>query len=154
MTQITPNPEDEKTSNYYSGGTPSQNNPPQPFNSPYPPQQFNTQNQPVMPGYFVQAPVLVQAVPMKTNGSAVGSFITALITFMSMWFLWLIPLVGVIAAGLAVFFGHKALKDISVSNENGRGLAIAGLTLGYLSLIPSIFWCMAFLMAAANSATS
>lgn len=145
MTQITPNPEDEQTPNYYSGGTPYSNNPSQQFNSP---------NQQIMPGYFVQAPVLVQAVPMKTNGSAVGAFITALITFMSMWFLWLIPLVGVIASGLAVFFGHKALKEISVSNENGRGLAIAGLTLGYLSLIPSIFWCVAFLMAGVSSASS
>jgi predicted acyltransferase len=35
---------------------------------------------------------------------------------------------------LAVVFGHVALRQIPRNNEAGRGLAIAGLVLGYVGL--------------------
>lgn len=36
---------------------------------------------------------------------------------------------------LAIIFGHLSLRQIAVTGEQGRGLAIAGLLLGYLSIV-------------------
>ena len=35
---------------------------------------------------------------------------------------------------LGIIFGHIALSQIKRTNEQGRGMAIAGLVIGYLSL--------------------
>ena len=37
-------------------------------------------------------------------------------------------------APLGIIFGHIALSQIKRTGENGRGMAIAGLVIGYLSL--------------------
>jgi len=39
----------------------------------------------------------------------------------------------------AVICGHIALSQIKKTGENGRGLAIAGLILGYLGLVAGFF---------------
>lgn len=36
---------------------------------------------------------------------------------------------------LAIIFGHLSLKQIASTGEQGRGMAIAGLVLGYLSVL-------------------
>ncbi|MBD9698868.1 DUF4190 domain-containing protein [Flavimobilis sp. GY10621] len=36
---------------------------------------------------------------------------------------------------LGIVFGHVALKQIAETGERGRGLAVAGLVLGYLGLL-------------------
>ena len=41
---------------------------------------------------------------------------------------------GFLCSLLAVIFGHIALSQISRSGEGGRGLAIAGLVLGYIGV--------------------
>ncbi len=57
----------------------------------------------------------------------------------------------------AVICGHIALGQIKKSGENGRGLAIAGLVLGYLGLvgglIATIVWVSFFAIAASNGVT-
>lgn len=60
--------------------------------------------------------------PASTNGFAIAS-----LTLGILWLYW----VGSI---LAVIFGHVALKQIKRNGESGRGLAIAGLVLGYLGI--------------------
>ncbi|MDQ4213448.1 DUF4190 domain-containing protein [Microbacterium capsulatum] len=49
---------------------------------------------------------------------------------------------------LAVVFGHVALAQIRRTGEQGRGLAVAGLVLGYLSIaaavIGVIIWIVMF----------
>jgi Domain of unknown function (DUF4190) len=67
----------------------------------YPPQGY--------PQYAQQAPM-----PVGTNGLAIASLICAFI----------FPLVGVI-------LGHIALNQIKQTGQEGRGLAIAGLVIGY-----------------------
>jgi hypothetical protein len=67
----------------------------------YPPQSY--------PQYAQQAPM-----PVGTNGLAIASLICAFI----------FPLVGVI-------LGHIALNQIKQTGQEGRGLAIAGLVIGY-----------------------
>lgn len=54
----------------------------------------------------------------------------------------------------AVICGHIALSQIKRTGENGRGLAIAGLILGYLGLVGglilAIVWVSFFAIAASN----
>src|SRR5215213_147576 len=63
--------------------------------------------------------------PAKTtNGMAVASLVASVV-----WFAWLGSIFGVI-------FGHVALYQIkrSTTPQNGYGLAVAGLAIGYLAL--------------------
>ena len=43
----------------------------------------------------------------------------------------------------AVICGHIALSQIKRTGENGRGLAIAGLVLGYIGLVAGLIWIIA-----------
>ena len=58
----------------------------------------------------------------------------------------------------AVICGHIALSQIKKTGENGRGLAIAGLILGYLGLIAgligTIIWISFFAIAASSGGVS
>ena len=60
----------------------------------------------------------------QTNGFAIASLVSG-----AVWMWW-------IGSILAVVFGHVALKQIARSEgaQSGRGLAIAGLVLGYLGV--------------------
>jgi len=60
----------------------------------------------------------VYAVPARNNGMAVASFVLSL----------------VLCNVLAIIFGHIALNQIARTGEAGRGLALAGLIIGYISL--------------------
>lgn len=57
----------------------------------------------------------------------------------------------------AVICGHIALSQIKKTGENGRGLAIAGLVLGYLGLVAGLIWIIIsisfFAIAASNGVT-
>lgn len=43
----------------------------------------------------------------------------------------------------AVICGHIALNQIKKTGEQGRGLAIAGLVLGYIGLVAGLIWIIA-----------
>jgi hypothetical protein len=58
----------------------------------------------------------------STNGFAIAALVLGII-----WIWWL-------GSVLAVVFGHIALKQIARTGQSGRGLAIAGLVLGYLGV--------------------
>jgi peptidyl-prolyl cis-trans isomerase B (cyclophilin B) len=58
----------------------------------------------------------------KTNGFAIASFVCSLLC---------ISLLGII-------FGHVGMSQINRNREGGRGLAIAGLILGYIGLVVTI----------------
>ena len=78
----------------------------------------------------------------KTNVLAIVSLVTSIIGF---------GLVGVIT-------GHIGLNQIKKTGEQGRGLAIAGLIIGYISIAAVLLWFFAFgglfLFAAANGGVS
>jgi hypothetical protein len=57
-----------------------------------------------------------------TNGMAIASMVLGIV-----WAGW-------IGSILAVAFGHVALKQIDRTDQAGRGMAVAGLVLGYLGL--------------------
>jgi hypothetical protein len=70
-----------------------------------------------VPQYAVATPVVWGAPPQRTNSMA----ITALVC-------------GLVFAPLGIVFGHIALSQINRTGEEGRGMAIAGLVLGYISV--------------------
>lgn len=75
-----------------------------------------TPNQPQPPQYFMYHPA------PPTNGLAVAALVLGII-----WIYWL-------GSILAVIFGHVALRQIQAHHEGGKGLAVAGLVLGYVGL--------------------
>lgn len=85
--------------------------PQQPYQYPYPPQP--------------PAP--------KTNGMAIASMVLGIC---AMTIGWLLVLFGAaILAIIAVVFGHIATTQIGRDpQQRGRGMAIAGLVLGYIAL--------------------
>jgi hypothetical protein len=84
-------------------------NPPAPYDSGYAPSPYG------MPqGYPTASPGF--------NGLSIASMVLGIL-----WLYW----VGSI---LAVIFGHVALRQIRRTGQRGRGMAIAGLVLGYIGL--------------------
>jgi hypothetical protein len=74
------------------------------------------------PGY--PAPAFQVVHHTKTNGLAIAAMVLGIV-----WIYWLGSL-------LAVIFGHVALSQIGKSGgaQTGRGMAIAGVVLGYVGL--------------------
>jgi hypothetical protein len=72
----------------------------------------------------------------RTNAFAIASLLVGFF-----WMLW-------IGSLLAIVFGHVALREIAASGgeQRGRGLAIAGLALGYLGALTLLggllFWAV------------
>ena len=58
--------------------------------------------------------------PQPTNGLAVAALVLGIV-----WAFW-------IGSALAIVFGHVALGQIRQRNQSGKGMAIAGLVLGYV----------------------
>ena len=93
-------------------------------NSAYPSAGYPAPGQPNT-GYQTQ--------PTGTNGMAIASLVCAFVFSL-----------------LAVIFGHSALSQIKKTGQEGRGLAIAGLVLGYIGLIGGIIWLIYLIAAGAT----
>lgn len=81
--------------------------------------QYPPYSTPEYPSYY--------AGPMaqSTNGMAIASLACSIASF------FVAPIIGAI---LGVIFGHIALKQIALSQEQGHGMAMAGLIIGYIHL--------------------
>ncbi len=84
---------------------------------------------PAMPGY--------QATPQpgigrRSNTMAVTALVLGVVQFVG-WIIFLLP--GLLAAILAIVLGFVSMNQISRSGESGRGLAIAGVILGFLGIL-------------------
>lgn len=88
--------------------------------SPYQP-PGGSPSYPPAPGYWQQPgyPVVQQR---TTDGLAIASMVLGIV-----WVWW-------IGSILAVIFGHIALRRIAREGKAGRGMAIAGLVLGYIGV--------------------
>ncbi|HEY7351003.1 MAG TPA: DUF4190 domain-containing protein [Ktedonobacterales bacterium] len=93
-------------------------------------------------------PVYIQPVIVgqQTNGKATAAMILGLLVFVA-WFLTGIP---------AVILGHMALGEINASGgmQGGRGMAITGLVLGYISIAGLGCICLLFLLGALSPGAS
>jgi peptidyl-prolyl cis-trans isomerase B (cyclophilin B) len=86
-------------------------------------------------GSFHQTPQYVYPPQRPTSGLA----ITALV-------------LGILGGAiLAVIFGHLALSDIRKTGKEGRGMAVAGLVLGY---VETAFWVLIIALFAIGAAAS
>jgi uncharacterized protein DUF4190/uncharacterized protein DUF1707 len=63
--------------------------------------------------------------PGSTNGLAIGSLICGIGQFFGFWLLGTIP---------AIVLGHLARRQIRQTREQGDGMALAGLVLGYIGV--------------------
>ncbi|MHB1536124.1 MAG: DUF4190 domain-containing protein [Acidimicrobiales bacterium] len=79
--------------------------------------------------------------PQTTNGLAIASLVLGIL-----WLWW-------IGSILAVIFGHIALGQIRARNQSGRGLAIAGLILGWVGVASVVVVIIALAIAAGSTGT-
>ena len=79
------------------------------------------------------APYAPTYIAQKTNGFAVASLVLGIVNM------------G-IGSILALIFGYKAKREIDESNglQTGRGLAVAGIVLGYVGLVMFAIWLLLF----------
>lgn len=108
-----------------------------------------------------QQVVYQQVVKAPSNGSAVTSLILGIVAIViGIWSF--VPILGIgaaftsfIPALLAIIFGHVGLKN-AARNGVGRGQAMTGLILGYVTLgiivATTVFWIVA--IAASGAAES
>ena len=73
----------------------------------------------------------------RTNSMAIASLVTSILSWV------LCPL---LAAVLAVIFGHVARNQIKQTGEAGGGLALAGLIVGYSNLGCSVIFIAVYVL--------
>ncbi|WP_314502478.1 DUF4190 domain-containing protein [uncultured Microbacterium sp.] len=86
------------------------------------------------PGYA--APYGAYA-PVKTNTLAIISLVASIVGF-----IWILPFIGSLAG---VIMGHISLRQIAANGEKGRGMALAGLIVGYAGLALFVIGVIAFI---------
>ncbi len=102
---------------------------------PYPYQQYPQQQYPQAYQPYQGAPY---GYPQpQTNPMGVAGFVCGLIGLVLFWF----PFVGLVLAVLGIALGGSG---ISAGKRDGAstGLAVAGLVLGIIALIPGLFWLL------------
>lgn len=83
--------------------------------------------------------------PARTNPLAIVSLVASLVG------IFVIPVIGQI---VGIVTGHISLKQIKTSGERGRGMGLAGLLIGYISLGLAALLIVGFIILVAVSAGS
>lgn len=91
------------------------------------------------PGYWQQPQRPVYAPAAKTNVLAIVSLVAGIL-----WFFW-------IGSFVALICGLVALGQTKARNENGRGIAIAGIVLGAIGIVTLVLIVILGLAVAHNS---
>ncbi|WP_295845704.1 DUF4190 domain-containing protein [uncultured Microbacterium sp.] len=86
------------------------------------------------------------AAPARTNVLAIISLVASLVGFVL-----ILPVVGSIAG---VIMGHISLKQIKDRGERGRGMALAGVIVGYVTLLFVILFVIGISILIASAGTS
>ncbi len=81
--------------------------------------------------------------PARTNPLAIVSLVASLVG------IFVIPVIGQI---VGIVTGHISLKQIKTSGERGRGMGLAGLLIGYISLGLAALLIVGFIILVAVSA--
>lgn len=86
------------------------------------------------------------AAPARTNVLAIISLVASLVGFVL-----ILPVVGSIAG---VIMGHISLKQIKDRGERGRGMALAGVIIGYVTLLFVVLFVIGISILIASAGTS
>ncbi|MFB9308894.1 hypothetical protein BJY17_001640 [Agromyces hippuratus] len=105
--------------------------------------------QPAAPAYAQPAPAYGQPAPAYGQPAygqapAAKTNVLAIVSLVSAFFVSL----------AAIITGHIALSQIKKTGEQGRGLAIAGLIIGYVGLAAGLIWIILVIVLAAAGAFS
>lgn len=73
----------------------------------------------------------------QTNNSSVISLTVGILSFF-------IPFIGLILGIIGIVFSRKAIKQINKTNENGRGLATAGLICSIVGIILQLLMVLGY----------
>lgn len=92
--------------------------------------EFNGQVGIYTPPVHVGAPGYYPGAPVRNSGLAIASMVCGIAGYLTCYFVGFLGIPAVIC-------GHMALSQINTSHEPvaGRGMAIAGLILGYLGIL-------------------
>jgi hypothetical protein len=80
------------------------------------------------------------AVPQQGNGMGVAGFVTGLLGLIFFW----VPFIGFVLGLLGVILGGAGISHGNKTHAP-KGLAIAGLVLGIISLVPAVLVLAAIL---------
>ncbi|MDI1460176.1 DUF4190 domain-containing protein [Catellatospora sp. KI3] len=111
---------------------------------------------PGYPGYPAAYPYGYAYVPSRgTNGMAVGAMVTAIVGAVT--FCWLYGIPGLILGPIGAILGHVARRRIRTTGEEGDGMALAGVIIGWivtgLSLLLLIVIAVFFFWLSQQSST-
>jgi hypothetical protein len=84
--------------------------------------------QPAYPGYG--APVM--APTSRTNGMSIASMVIALVGLLTFW-CYGVP--GIVFGAVGAIMGHVAKRQIAERSEQGGGMALAGIIIGWISVL-------------------
>ena len=74
----------------------------------------------------------------QTNNSSVISLTVGILSLF-------IPFIGLILGIIGIVFSRKAVKQINITNENGRGLATAGLICSIVGIILQLLMVLGYI---------
>lgn len=75
--------------------------------------------------------------PRQSSALAVATLVLGVVGILAGWCMLGLPNLA------AIVIGHVALNDTKDDRKTGRGMAVAGLILGYVALVPAVvlfFW--------------
>ncbi|PYZ96289.1 hypothetical protein CR205_16325 [Alteribacter lacisalsi] len=76
----------------------------------------------------------------KVNGKAVTSLVLGIVSL-------ILPYVGLITGIIGIVLAKSALKEIKVSSEGGRGLAVGGLTCSIIATVLYAIMVVLFILS-------
>ncbi|MEF2248341.1 MULTISPECIES: DUF4190 domain-containing protein [unclassified Paenibacillus] len=110
-------------SNQHSNGHNPNHQPPPPPPPPYQQQQYqNYQYPPPPPPPYNLAPM------PKTNNKAIVALVLGILSIM-------IPYIGFFIGIVAIIYASLSMKEIKRTNDQGKGLAVAGLVTGIIGTV-------------------
>ena len=80
----------------------------------------------------------------KTNGKAIAALVLGILAIV-------IPYIGLILGIIAIILANKSFKEIENSKEEGKGMAIGGLTCGIIGT--SIYGLLFLIVVLLGAAT-
>ena len=76
----------------------------------------------------------------STSGMAVASMVLGIVGILTVCLAFGVPAV------LAIIFGHLSISETSRKGKGGIGMAITGLVLGYVAVVPAVLLSVRFLL--------